>query len=340
MKVIKERNVQDCLARTMRIVESEGKLRDSRNGPVHTFETPVTAVYQQPRERVVFIPERDCNPFFHFMESLWMMAGRNDVEFVSQFASNIANYSDNGVTFHGAYGYRWRNAEALEQDQDTGQYEVNSFDQLATIAELLKKNPEDRRIVLQMWNADMDLGKEGKDFPCNLMATFRINPTGHLDMTVFNRSNDIIWGAYGANAVHFSFLQEVMASWIGVPVGRYWQISTNFHAYVDTYNKHKDIRNTTPGFSPYETGEVEPYPIVNGSIEDWFADLQMFMEQGPVMGFKDKFFKKVAVPMLQSWNAWKDRENPNYKEIAIQYANRIEASDWRKACIEWLERRA
>ena len=340
MKVIDQRNVQDCLIQTMRIVESEGRQRGSRNGPVHTFETPVTAVYQNPRERVIFLPERDCNPFFHFMESLWMMAGRNDVAFPSMFAANIANYSDNGVTFHGAYGYRWRNAETVQQDGDTGQYTLEGFDQLATIAQLLKDNPEDRRIVLQMWNADMDLGKEGKDFPCNLIATFRINPQGSLDLTVFNRSNDIIWGAFGANAVHFSFLQEVMAAWIGVPVGRYWQISTNFHAYVDTYEKHKGIRNGSPGFTPYESGDVAPYPIVNGSIEDWFGDLDMFMTQGAVMGFKDKFFKKVAVPMLQSWTAWKDREDGNYKANAIKHANNIAASDWRKACVEWLERKA
>ena len=32
-----------------------------------------------------------------------------------------------------------------------------------------------------------------------------------LCMTVCNRSNDMLWGAYGANVVHMSMLQEFVA---------------------------------------------------------------------------------------------------------------------------------
>jgi hypothetical protein len=335
MIVIEASNVNSALILGLKTLESDGVLRDSRNGPVRVFSDPVTTMYLNPQERVIFFPERDANPFFHLMESLWMISGRNDVEWISRFSSNIANYSDNGVTFHGAYGYRWRNAFPAYVEGDS--YVI---DQLATIAKLLKQNPDDRRTVLQMWDASCDLGREGKDFPCNLIATFRINPYGHLDMSVFNRSNDMIWGAYGANAVHFSFLQEVMAAWIGVKVGRYYQISTNFHAYLNTLEKVKDISKYDIGADPYATGGAEPFPIVNGPIEDWFQDLEMFMSEGPVMGLRDPFFKKVASPMYSSWAAWKNKDNPQFMELALKHARAIAASDWRLACVEWLERRA
>jgi thymidylate synthase len=334
MDVISIRNAEDALILGTTIINENGVLRDSRNGPVKVMAVPVTTLYSHPRERVIFLPERDANPYFHFMESLWMMAGRNDVEWISKFNSKIANYSDDGVTFHGAYGFRWRHAETLEPTV-TGDYEIHNMDQLKTIANMLKENPDDRRVVLQMWNADMDLGKGGKDFPCNLIITFRINPEGHLDMTVFNRSNDMIWGAYGANAVHMSFMQEVMAAWIGVPIGQYWQISTNLHAYLDTLEKAKDVVNYELGVTPYAMGAVEPYPIVNTPIETWFAELDMFMGEGSVIGYTDPFFKRVAVPMLNSWSAWKAKN----KTGALEYANSIIASDWKKACVEWLERR-
>lgn len=337
MKVISAKNVSEAMLIALSALEAEGVSRDSRNGPVKVFPEPVTTKYKYPDQRVVFYPERDANPYFHFMESLWMLAGRRDVEFPARFASNIANYSDDGVNFHGAYGYRWRHAESLEDHPDG--YQINSLDQLATIAALLKNNPDDRRIVLQMWNADLDLGKEGKDFPCNLIATFRISPYGKLDMTVFNRSNDIIWGAYGANAVHFSMLQEVMAAWIGVPLGSYWQISTNFHGYKNILEKHDGITNNTPGHDPYSLGEVVPYQVVNTPIDQWFQDLDMFMSEGAVIGLRDPFFKKVAVPMLQSWEAWKNREDPDFALKAMKHALDIQAQDWRRACVEWLERR-
>lgn len=333
MHVLHARNVEDALILGMKHIDQNGKKRDSRNGPVLTCSEPFTTVYNKPTERVMFLPERDCNPFFHFMESLWMISGRNDVAWIERFNSTFGQFSDDGVTFHGAYGYRWRN---MFLDPQTNE----PIDQLATIAAALKENRDDRRIVLQMWDTSLDLGMIGKDFPCNLVTTFRVNPMGELDMTVFNRSNDLIWGAYGANAVHFSVLQEVMAAWIGVPVGRYWQISTNHHGYLSTFDKHKEVLNMSAGFSPYEMGHVKPFPIVNGSIDRWFSELDMFMTEGPVMGFTDPFFKKVAVPMMQAWEAWKDKDDPEFMQKALDSASRIAATDWRKACVEWLERRA
>lgn len=346
MKVISARNVNDALLLGLQALKAEGVSRDSRNGPVSVFPGSVTTHYQKPDERVIFFPERDANPYFHFMESLWMLAGRRDVAWVSQFAANIANYTDDGVNFHGAYGYRWRSHFTITEYEQPGAMHLPaieksySIDQLATMVTLLKKNPDDRRVVLQMWDTAADLGMDGKDFPCNLIATFRINPYGKLDMYVFNRSNDMIWGAYGANAVHFSVLQEVLASWIGVPIGIYEQISTNFHAYYNTLEKHGNVTQHAPGMDPYSLGEVSPLQIVNTPMWSWFQDLEMFMNEGAIMGFKDKFFKKTVAPMWNSWQAWKDKENPLRLEKAIQLAKQIQASDWNRACVEWLERRA
>jgi thymidylate synthase len=332
MHIVRARNVEEALLLGVDMIDDLGVQRDSRNGPVKVMPYPVTTVYERPRERVMFLPERDCNPFFHFMECLWMMAGRRDVEWISRFNNGMANYTDDGVNFHGAYGYRWRN------HFPDGEFVI---DQLATIANLLKANPDDRRTVLQMWDASSDLGFEGKDFPCNLIITFRINVAGHLDMTVFNRSNDMVWGAYGANAVHMSFMQEVMASWIGVPVGLYWQISTNFHAYLETLKKVEPLLSQSAGFTDYELDNVKPFNIVNSPIDTWFSELSMFMEDGAnVMGYTDPFFKRVAVPMMLSWEKWKDKSNPDRVEMAIASAENIAATDWQKACIEWLERKA
>lgn len=320
MQIISARNVSEALILGLQAVNEEGLLRDSRNGPVKVFEYPVTTVYEKPDERVVFYPDRDANPYFHFMEGLWMIAGRNDVEWISRFNASIANYSDDGVTFHGAYGYRWR--------------KHFGFDQIDIIAEQLRANPDDRRIVLQMWDPKVDLARGGKDFPCNTAIKFRI-VDGRLDMTVENRSNDMIWGAYGANAVHFSMLQEYMAAKIGVSLGHYWQVSTNFHSYVDTLKKHSALLLEKPS-SPYHTGEVEPFRMVNVNILDWESQLEVFMQEGDrAMGYTDPFFKRVAVPLLQSHRAFKQKDFAK----AIALAEGCMAKDWSRATVEWLGRR-
>ena len=320
MQIISARNVSEALILGLQAVNEEGLLRDSRNGPVKVFEYPVTTVYEKPDERVVFYPDRDANPYFHFMEGLWMIAGRNDVEWISRFNASIANYSDDGVTFHGAYGYRWR--------------KHFGFDQIDIIAEQLRANPDDRRIVLQMWDPKVDLARGGKDFPCNTAIKFRI-VDGRLDMTVENRSNDMIWGAYGANAVHFSMLQEYMAAKIGVSLGHYWQVSTNFHSYMDTLKKHSALLLEKPS-SPYHIGEVEPFPMVQ-DINAWDRELEMFMQEGDnAIGYTEPFFKRVVIPILQSHRAFKAKD---YGRAASIVTENCIAKDWSLAIAEYATRR-
>jgi len=354
MRVIEARNVHQALPLGMGLLVDHGIFRDSRNGQVLVADGPVTTVYDKPKERVIFWPERDANPFFHFMEGLWMLAGRNDVKWISQFSSNIKNYSDDRLTFHGAYGHRWINhfnkeviLATKEIDGVAGSTWV-PFNQLEAIAEILKKNKDDRRAVLQMWNAEDDLGKEGKDFPCNTQIYFSVDEKNLLNMSVCNRSNDIIWGAYGANAVHMSMLQEFMAAWIGVEVGRYWQISNNYHAYTEVFEKHKSLISDrhigTFEIDPYQYGRkgrqaVSPFPMVNKPVDVWMSDLTLFMEQGPVTGFNDVFFRRVVNPIWNSWFAYKNKESGSYIEQALAHLEGCVATDWQLACKEWLERR-
>lgn len=220
MRVIHGRNVHQILPTALRLLRLEGVPRPSRFGDVLQLPDMVATVYDAPWERVMFWPQRDANPFFHLYESLWMLAGRQDLETLTRYVKSFSQFSDDGKTLRGAYGYRWRN--------------FFSKDQLPTIVRMLRDNQNDRRAVLQMWDADRDLGQQKKDLPCNTIATFQVNVAGELELTVFCRSNDIVWGAYGANAVHFSFLHEYMAVATGIPQGRYTQISVNWHGYLKT----------------------------------------------------------------------------------------------------------
>ena len=115
MQSIHARNVSEALYLAKQALEVNGVEVQTRNGAALEFPTPVMTTYTDSRERVLFYPQRDANPYFHFMESLWMLAGRNDVEWISQFNGRINTYSDDGEHFHGAYGFRWR--EWFTKDQ-------------------------------------------------------------------------------------------------------------------------------------------------------------------------------------------------------------------------------
>lgn len=330
------RNVHQALPEMLHQLQVSGVRQDSRNGPVLVFPEPVCVEYRQPCERVLFWPERDANPFFHFFEALWMLGGRRDVEFPSRFNSTFGQFSDDGTTFNGAYGWRWR------QHFD--------IDQLVIIAKQLRENPNDRRSVLGMWDSSHDLGSSSKDVPCNLNVVFGRTQSGNgaLDMTVFNRSNDIVWGALGANAVHFSVLQEIMASLIGCPVGRYWQISTNMHGYLNTAEPliEKLVSKAYPSnqaklSDPYNAGACRPFPLVCAAGSDlFFRDLTMFLsEDVDAIGYRTALFRKVAVPLYKAWVVFKDHSNPHRHKDALKCLLDCRAEDWKLACSEWVRRR-
>lgn len=331
MKVIRVRNVHEALYVGMRDIALEGVARDSRNGPVLQFPEPVTTVYHSPLERVVFWNERDCNPFFHFFESLWMLAGRRDVAFLAQFVPRMAEFSDDGVNFHGAYGDRWRHSW--------------NADQLPMIIHHLRENRDDRRQVLSMWQGERDLfyQEKAKDLPCNLQAIFQVAVDGRLDMTVTNRSNDMIWGAYGANAVHFSYLHEFMSAAIGVPTGVYRQVSNNLHVYTENpvYAKTARILLDDP-YQPYSRdSSLGHMPIqLAGGYQTFLDDIEAFLDRpdAPPMGLHI-WIRRVAIPMWRAWRAYGEKANAHRWNNALEEVSTCGDLAWRRGVEEWIKRR-
>ena len=334
MDVINCRNVNDGFIKAMDMLSFDQQdLRESRGGQVVEHEVPVATVFNKPWERVLFEEVRDANPFFHFMEGLWMLAGRNDLAFVQQYNQRMSEYSDDGINLHGAYGHRW----------------VNHFNtnQIDIIIKRLIKNPNDRRCVLQMWDVNSDLNRAGVDVPCNTCIYFKIR-NNELLMTVSNRSNDVIWGTFGANIVHMSMLHEYMASALDVSIGAYTQVSDSFHAYTKVFDEMHSRLEKADVFdyysmkhfeNPYENRGINYYPMVNQtSIENWNKDLHKFLERKPFedMEFEDIFFSHVAVPLQDAWFLHKQGETDD----AMSEVQNCIATDWATAGFDWLLRRA
>jgi len=299
-----------------------GVKADSRNGPVVRIMEPVLTTVLNPRERVLFHKGRDANPVFHLMESVWMLAGRNDVAFPELFNSRIGQYSDNGETFNAAYGYRWRHHFG--------------FDQLTAVITQLRASPSTRQGVVQMWESS-DLVKETKDKACNTQLIFEVS-NEKLNMTVINRSNDAWYGYAGANIVHFTVLQEFVANAVGVDVGLYRTFSTNLHLYTEMYGatKYLETPPLSEDYDMYRYGEVEPYPLVeNNEWVQWLRDAEKFCENPfAEPDYNCRFFTEVAYPVAMVSKVRKEKTGNG-----MEWVNRIVASDWKMAVADWVERR-
>lgn len=334
MTMLSVRNVNEAWTRFILSLsvahEQNWRTIAPRTGKVtKEWRAPVTIHYSKPFERVLFCPVRDANPYFHFMESLWMMDGRKDLKSISEFSSNIAQFSDDGHTLNGAYGFRWR-------------YHYGE-DQLLEIAAMLNREPDTRRAVLTMWDPIFDLNSGSLDIPCNTHVYFKIRE-GKLHMSVCNRSNDIVWGCLGANAVHFSVLHEWMATATNTQVGAYTHFADSWHYYVENPTVKKlnmaNLEEVASNAGDYYSvgqgtfSKVTPVGLVHGNAKRWLKDLDNFMLEDNE-NLTDFFFRKIAAPLRDSWREWKKGDRPN----AMLKAKQIAAPDWRIACINWLRRR-
>lgn len=362
MFVFKASTPDAALRQGIHSITANGVATQSRNGPVLRFPRPVTTEWTRPWQRVSFNTIRDANPFLHLIESMWMLNGRNDVATMAYYAKQMAAYTDDETTLNGAYGYRWR--------------EHFGYDQLDAVVAELRKNPESRRCVIAMWNgmnlyenngsgindltvhSDL-LNQTSKDLPCNTTVMVDAG-LGKLDITVTNRSNDMIWGAYGANTVHFSFLQEYLANKIGIPVGTYYQVSNNMHIYTDF--------EVTKRFVGQHDGATNPYfPIasaldtiphytslsthsLDSDTDDFEAELTDFVNRCTVVdsitSYNNSFLQSVAAPMARACNLHKSGETEGALALLTYSAQSLQQqtdtmfhNDWLCAGIQWLNRR-
>lgn len=315
---IHAKNVPEAYEEFIWTFKAAAVTEQSRNGEVLTIPDYSVLEIDFPMQRVLFDAKRDANPFFHVMEFVWMMAGTDKIDWLLQFNKRMKMFSDDLKTLPASYGYRWRTHW--------------QFDQLQAIIVQLKRDPESRRAVLTMWDPEVDLipnSKKGLDKPCNTNIFFRIRQ-GRLNMLVCNRSNDAMWGMFGANCVHMTFLQEFVARAIGCELGSYSVVTMNLHVYTGLPNITDMLQPPSMPRDYYTYQGLVPYPLLAGDEKwtDFLKDCERFVDNATI--FKTDWMTKVALPIKRAYLDKAGRP---------QLVTQIAAQDWRVACTEWEQRR-
>jgi thymidylate synthase len=315
---IKARNVNDAYIATINAM-SDAHLVASRNGPTLEYPEPVSVTFTHPRERVLFSPARNINPWLHFFEPLYLLSGRRDVDYLAGIVKQFAQYSDDGKVFNAAYGYRLR----------------WPLDQIEGAIRRLKTDPQDRRTVLQI-RVPRDMPYKGKDAACNIAMALKVRE-GRLNAHVFNRSNDLIWGgpAGGTNHPQFTVLQEYIAGRLGIGLGHYTATTDCMHVYLNA--QWEEQKQGYQQVDLYDRGAVKPFPMMT-EPEKFDHDLKLaysydFVGQAPAAGYESIWFQTVYHPMAQAFVAYKAKDDP------LPFVLEVQASDWRNYTVEWLQRR-
>ena len=288
-------------------------MQNSRNGMVKSMLTPTLFYMENPTQRVLFNPQRKANPYFHVMETVWMLGGGKEVGWLAQFNKGITRYAEANGEINGAYGHRWR--KEWGRDQITG------------VVDELIRDPQTRQAVINMYDPSVDYQDHWADRPCNTTIYFRF-VNGALNMTVCNRSNDVIWGAVGANIVHMTYLHELVARAADMPIGTYYVLSNNLHIY----QQHWDLMDNPQSHDHYHAAlDTTPYPILgeNETLADLLLDCENFNKFQADGLYTTNWMNHVVLPMYEHYMC---RLNGDYHTYDPKENH---AKDWRLAESLW-----
>ena len=175
---------------------------------------------------IITIPERKLSYSFMFGEAAWMLEGRNDVESVSKYVDGVKRFSDDGVTFFGAYGPK-------------------IITQTSYIVDTLTKDKDSRQAVLNIWRENP---RSSKDIPCTLSLQFFLREASDdlwLHTVATMRSNDAWLGTpydtFNFSAISFYIVCHLNKAGIKCKLGSLNIQAGSRHIYENDFLKLDDV---------------------------------------------------------------------------------------------------
>ena len=257
---------------------------------------PVVIEITDPTARQVLIPERKWNKVLPMAESLWMVLGSNDLDDLpGHFVRSIYNFSDDGHTWRGGYAprlrgytgisnqyYRSLNSYSIRKMEDKAKDSFVTIDQLKYVIETLSKEPTSRQALITIHDPakDSQLGLKTKDIPCTRSLHFMI-VDGKLNLYVWMRSNDAVFGFSAVNLYNFTLMQQYVAKILGVPLGSYYHIADNFHYYENKKDLVEQLASIDLGTAiEYDRNLHNDYDTKIGSLDELdIVTLDMYQKE-------------------------------------------------------------
>jgi dihydrofolate reductase/thymidylate synthase len=143
------------------------------------------------------------------------------------------------------YGYQWRfyNAEYRVDENGRPTQPQGGFDQLATVINLIKNDPNSRRILLTAYNPAQ--AEQGVLYPCHSITVQFYVFEDYLDMFCYNRSNDVFHGI-PFNIASSALLLTLIAK-LSNKIPRFFHMTMgDTHIYEEHIEKVQEQLNRIP----------------------------------------------------------------------------------------------
>ncbi len=184
-------------------------------------------------------------------ELLWFLKGDTNVAYLQENGVRIWNeWADENGNLGPIYGKQWVSWERKDG---------STVNQIAQAIELIKNNPDSRRILVNAWN----VGElpEMKLSPCHALFQFYV-AGGRLSCQLYQRSADVFLGV-PFNIASYALLTMMMAQVCNLQPGEFVHTFGDVHLY-NNHLKQAELQLTR-----------EPRPLprmeINPEVKDIFS---------------------------------------------------------------------
>lgn len=196
-------------------------------------------------------------------EVLWYLSGEDHIRSLRQHTRIWDAWADADGNLDTAYGRYWRRFPSARLNQETGQYEVVEVDQIGRVLEILKTDPNSRRMVVTAWEPGNALSS--KLPPCHYTFVFNASD-GKLSCHLTQRSGDIAIGI-PFNLAAYSLLTQILAQEAGMDLGEFSHTIVDAHIYTNHVDGLREQLKRVPG--PLPQVQIAPKPLDLLQFEDF-----------------------------------------------------------------------
>ena len=215
-------------------------------------------------------------------ELLWFLNGDTNIKYLQENGVRIWNeWANENGDLGPVYGAQWRN------------WNNDGIDQISTVIEQIKNNPDSRRMIVSAWNPSV-MPKSENTFaenvaegraalpPCHAWFQFYV-ANGKLSLQMYQRSADIFLGV-PFNIASYSLLLLMIAQVTGLKAGEFVHTFGDAHIYLNHLEQvelqlsrkpkvlpemkiNKEVKDIFSfDFDDFELVNYEPHPHIKGKI--------------------------------------------------------------------------
>lgn len=212
-------------------------------------------------------------------ELLWFLRGDTNVKYLRENSVTIWDeWAPESGDLGPIYGKQWRSWSGPRWDIYDGH---ERFDQIANVIELIRTNPDSRRMIVNAWNVgEID---EMALPPCHFAFQFYV-ANGKLSCQLYQRSGDVFLGI-PFNIASYALLTHMMAHVTGLEVGEFVHTIGDAHIYSNHIDKVREQLTREPRSMPtltiaeFTDGDIDsigaddiilegydPHPKIRGKV--------------------------------------------------------------------------